>query len=405
MNAVIFSVARTIDSAYSFSTISIFQCQAHSVWSEDMSKRAYVTLAIWLALAQAANAQIKVGVAGPLTGPSKAFGRQFKIGASQAIEDFNSAGGILGQRLVADYADDAADVVQGAVVANDFVSKKINYVIGHFNSDVTLLASRIYEPAGILEITPSSTNSQITERGMWNIFRTCGRDDQQGEIAGIYIIQHFIGKNIAIVHNKTSYGQGLAEQTRSTMNLHGMKEVIFDTIDVGQTDYSDLIAKLKDLKVDLIYVAAEHTEAALLLRQMRSEGVGALMMGGDGFSTEEFAVIAGPAAKGTLMTFSPDPRRRPEAKDVVERFRAKRIEPEAFTLYSYAAMQVIKQAAEIARTADTKTVASTIITGARFKTVVGDLSYNKKGDITRYDYVMYVWQPDAGGKLIYTEIR
>jgi branched-chain amino acid transport system substrate-binding protein len=370
-----------------------------------MAKLASLGLALWLGLVSAAHAQLKVGVAGPLTGPSKAFGTQFKNGASQAIQDFNVTGGILGQKIIGVYGDDQADTVQGVAVANTFVAENVNYVIGHFNSDVTLLASKIYETAGILEITPSSTNTQITERGMWNIFRTCARDDQQGEVAGMYIVQYFSGKKVALVNNKTSYGSGLAEQVRSTINAHGMKEVLFDTIDVGQTDYSDLIAKLKDLNVDLVYLAAEHTEGASLLKQMRGEEVNAVLMGGDGFSTEEFAVLAGPAAKGTLMTFSPDPRKRPEAQDVVERFRAKRIEPEAFTLYSYAAMQVIKQAAEMAKTLDPRQVAAQIITGAKFKTVVGDLSYNKKGDITRYDYVMYIWQPDAGGKLVYAEIR
>jgi len=364
-----------------------------------------ISLGIWLVLAGVAQAQIKVGVAGPLTGPSRAFGTQFKNGASQAIEDINNAGGILGETISADYGDDAATVAKGLQIANQFVADKVNYVIGHFNSDVTLPASDIYEKNGILEITPASTNPEITERGMWNIFRTCGRDDQQGEVAGIYIIEHFNGKNIAVVDNQTIYGKGLADQVRATLRAHGTKEVLFDTIDVGETDYSNLIAKLKALKVDLIFVAAEHTEGALLLKQMRAKGDNAVMMGGDGFSTSQFAVLAGPAAKGVLMTFSPDPRLRPEAREVVERFRAKRIEPEAYTLYSYAAMQLIQEAAERTESANSKKIAAEIHTGARFKTVIGDLSFNQKGDITRFDYVMYIWEPDAGGKLIYKQIR
>jgi branched-chain amino acid transport system substrate-binding protein len=369
-----------------------------------MAKLAGVAFVISLILAVGARAQVIIGVAGPLSGPGKAYGTQFKNGASQAIEDINIAGGILNQKVIADYQDDESDPDLGKLVADTLVQDRVNYVVGHVDSDVTLPASLIYEAAGILEITPSSTNTLITERGMWNIFRTCGRDDQQGEIAGSYIVQHFNGKNIAIIDDGTKYGSGLAKETKAAINAHAMTEVLFDTVKVGQTDYSNLVAKFKDLNVDLVYMASEHTEAALLLKQMRSGGVNAVMMGGDGLSAYEFADIAGPAAEGTLMTFAPDPRDRPEAQDVVERFRAKRIEPEAYTLYSYAAVQVIKQAVEMARTLDSRKVATQIITGVKFKTVIGDLSYNKKGDITRYDYVMYRWQPDAGGKMIYREI-
>jgi branched-chain amino acid transport system substrate-binding protein len=364
-----------------------------------------VAFGLFLMFAGTAQAQITVGVAGPLSGPSRAFGTQFKNGAAQAIEDINNGGGLLGQKIVPDYRDDEANVAKGLKVANDLVQESAKFVIGHFNSDVTLPASAVYEKSGILEITPASTNPQITERGMWNMFRTCGRDDQQGEVAGIYIVEHFKGKNVAIVDNQTIYGKGLADQVRTTVHAHGIKEVLSDTIDAEQTDYSNLIAKLKNLKVDLIYVASEHTEGALLLKQMRAEGDNAVMIGGDGFSTSQFAVLAGPAAQGVLMTFSPDPRLRPEAREVVQRFRAKRIDPEAYTLYSYAAVQVIKQAAEIVKSPEPKMIATEMHTGVKFKTVVGDLSFNDKGDITRFDYVMYIWQADAGGKLVYTEIR
>ena len=353
-----------------------------------------------------ARAEVKIGVAGPLTGPSKVFGAQFRNGASQAVEDLNRSGGILNQKILAGYGDDAAERVQGVLVANKFVADGVKFVIGHFNSDVTLSASEIYQAHEMLEITPSATNTEITERGMWNIFRTCGRDDQQGEVAGIYIAQHLQGKNVALVHNKTSYGKGLAEHTKATINAHGIREVFFETIDIGQTDFSALIAKVEAMHVDLLYVATEHTEGALLLKQMRAAGLKTVLMGGDGLSTEEFAVLAGPAAaQGTLMTFSPDPRKRPEAQAVVEKFRAKRFEPEAYTLYSYAAVQVIKMAAEAVKSLEPQKVAQQIASGMKFKTVVGELSYNRNGDITRYDYVMYEWKPDAGGKLTYTEIK
>jgi branched-chain amino acid transport system substrate-binding protein len=127
------------------------------------------------------------------------------------------------------------------------------------------------------------------------------------------------------------------------------------------------------------------------------------LMGGDGITSDEFATVGGPGVAGTLMTYGPDPRNRPEAKDVVAKFRAKGFEPEAYTLYSYAGVQIIKQAAEAAKSLDPKKVAEAMHSGMHFKTVIGDISYDKKGDITRLDYVIYVWKKDASGKITYVE--
>ncbi len=138
---------------------------------------------------------------------------------------------------------------------------------------------------------------------------------------------------------------------------------------------------------------------------MRDQGVRAPLMGGDGITDDEFAAIAGPGAEGTLMTYGPDPRKRPEAKAVVEKFRAKNFEPQAYTLYSYAAVEIIKQAAEAAKSLDPKKVAEQIKSGMKFKTVIGELSYDKKGDVTRLDYVVYVWKKDPSGKITYAEIQ
>jgi branched-chain amino acid transport system substrate-binding protein len=130
-------------------------------------------------------------------------------------------------------------------------------------------------------------------------------------------------------------------------------------------------------------------------------------MGGDGITDDEFASVGGPGVEGTLMTFPPDPRNNPEAKAVVAKFRAMTppFEPQAYTLYSYAGVQIIKQAAEQAKSLDPKKVADAMHSGMKFKTVIGDISYDKKGDITRLDYVMYVWKKDDKGKITYTEMK
>jgi branched-chain amino acid transport system substrate-binding protein len=277
-------------------------------------------------------------------------------------------------------------------------------VIGHFNSGVTMPTSEIYQENNILQITPASTNPRITERNMWNIFRTCGRDDQQGAVAGDYIAQHFKEKKVAVVHDKTTYGQGLADETKKTMNAKGVREVLYEGINIGDKDFSALISKIKASNADLVFWGGLHTEGGLIVRQMRDQGVTAVLMGADGIASDEFASIGGPGVEGTLMTFGPDPRKRAEAKAIVDKFRAKNFEPETYTLYSYASLQIIKQAAEAANSLDPKKVAEKMSSGMTFKTVIGDISYDKKGDITRLDYVMYVWKKDASGKITYVEI-
>jgi branched-chain amino acid transport system substrate-binding protein len=362
-----------------------------------------LALGIAIALAGTASAQVKFGMAGPITGPSAATGAQMKNGVDQAVADINAKGGILGQKIAVEYGDDVSDPKQGVSVANKFAGDGVKFVIGDYNSGVTIPSSEVYQENGILQISPASTNPTVTERKMWNIFRVCGRDDQQGKVAGAYILKHFKGKKIAVVHDKTTYGKGLADETKKAINAGGMKEVLYEGINTGEKDYSALVSKIKQSGADLVYFGGLYTEGGLIVRQMRDQGVKAPLMGGDGITSDEFASVGGPGVEGTLMTYGPDPRHKPEAKMVVDEFRAKKFEPEAYTLYSYAGVQVIKQAAEAAKSLDPKKVAEKMHSGMKFKTVLGDLSFDKKGDITKLDYVMYIWKKDASGKVTYVE--
>ena len=362
-----------------------------------------VALGIAMATAGTAVAEVKIAVGGPITGPSAATGAQMKNGVDQAATDINAAGGILGQKISVSYGDDVSDPKQGVSVANKFSADGVKFVIGHYNSGVTIPSSEVYQENGILQITPASTNPTVTERKMWNIFRVCGRDDQQGQVAGEYIVKHFKGKKVAVVHDKTTYGKGLADETRKAMSKGGMKEVLYEGVNTGEKDYSALVSKIKQSGADLIYWGGLYTEGGLIVRQMRDQGVKAPLMGGDGITSDEFASVGGPGVEGTLMTYGPDPRNKPDAKKVVEEFRAKKFEPEAYTLYSYAGVQIIKQAAEAAKSLDPKKVAEKMHSGMPFKTVLGDLAFNSKGDITKLDYVMYIWKKDASGKIGYVE--
>ena len=372
-----------------------------------------LALGLGLALVGSAQAQVKFGVAGPLTGGSAAFGAQLKQGVEQAANDINAAGGILGEKIQLFVGDDRGDPKEGVSVANKFAADGVKFVIGHFNSGVTMPSSEVLADNGILQITPAATNPRITERGLWNIFRVCGRDDQQGGMAGAIIADKFKGKRVAIVHDKTTYGQGLADETRKALNARGVKEVMYEGVNKDDKDFTALVSKLKAANPDLVYWGGLHDTGGIILRQMRDQGLRAPMMGGDGLADDEFAAIAGPGADGTLMTFSPDPRTNPKNKTIVDLFRKRGFEPQAYTLYSYAAVQIMKQAAEEAKSLDPKKVADVIRSGRPFDTVLGTLSFDKKGDVSdqgylvdgkkKDRYVLYTWKKGPDGKISYFE--
>jgi branched-chain amino acid transport system substrate-binding protein len=360
----------------------------------------------------AASAQVRLGVGGPMTGGVAAFGAQLRQGVEQAVADINAQGGILGQKIELYIGDDRADPREGVSVANKFVADGVKFVIGHFNSGVTMPASDVYQENGMLVITPAATNPKVTERGMWNIFRVCGRDDQQGGLAGQIIAQRFKGKRVAIVHDKTTYGQGLADETRRSMAKGGLKDVLYEGVSKDDRDFTALISKIRQARADLVFWGGLHDAGGLIVRQMRAQGIKAPLMGGDGITDDEFAAIAGPGAEGTLMTFSPDPRTNPANKTIIELFRTKRMfEPQAYTLYSYAAVQIIKQAAEKANSLDPKKVAEVMHSGMVFNTVLGSISFDKKGDVSEYvvgnvkkdRYVLYIWRKGPDGRISYFE--
>ncbi|HWJ74104.1 MAG TPA: branched-chain amino acid ABC transporter substrate-binding protein [Kaistia sp.] len=358
-----------------------------------------LVLAASLAFSGAAHADIKIGVAGPLTGANAAFGAQLQKGAEQAVADINAKGGVLGQKLVVELGDDVSDAKQGVSVANKFVGDGVTFVVGHFNSSVSIPASEVYAENGILQITPASTNPTFTERSLWNTFRTCGRDDQQGAVAGKYIAENLKGKPVAIIHDKTTYGQGLADETKKALNAAGVTEVMYEGVNVGDKDFSALISKMKAAGVEIIYWGGLHTEGGLIVRQSAEQGLKATLFSGDGIVSNEFASIAGPAAEGTLNTFSPDPRNNPMATAAVKEFRDAGFEPEAYTLYSYASVQVIADAITKAGTADPQKVAEALKSGGPFETVIGPLSFDAKGDRTTADYVMWIWKKGDDGKI------
>ena len=349
------------------------------------------TLAI-LAAANAAQAQIKVAVAGPMTGKNASFGAQFRDGAQQAVDDINKAGGVLGQQLQLSIGDDACDPRQAVSVANQLASQGVKLVAGHFCSGSSIPASKVYAEEGVLEISPGSTNPDYTDKGSWATFRLCGRDDQQGQVAGDYIASHFKADKIAVLNDNTAYGKGLADQTEKELEAKGVKPALVAAYTPGEKDYSALVSRLKDAGIGVIYLGGYHTEAGLIIRQAKEQGMSPILVGGDALVTKEFWQIAGPAGEGAMMTFSPDLGKRPDAAAVVAKFKDRGIDPEGYTLYSYAAVQVWAEAAAKAGGTDPHKVADTLKTGGPWQSVVGPVSFDAKGDVQGPTYVFYVWK-------------
>jgi branched-chain amino acid transport system substrate-binding protein len=349
--------------------------------------------AIGASTARAQN--LNIATAGPMTGEYAAFGDQMRHGAQKAVHDINAKGGVLGKNLALSIGDDACDPKQAVAVANDFVSKGIIFVAGHFCSGSSIPASSVYHEEGILQMTPASTNPKFTEdpaaAGWGTVFRTCGRDDQQGAFAGPWIAQHFKGKNVAVIDDKSTYGKGLADLTRTAMNAAGLKEALDDEITAGDKDYSALVSKLKAANIDVIYFGGYHPEAALIVKQSREQGLNAQLLSGDSLNTQEFATLAGAAADGVMFTNAAEARNLPSAKDVVDAFRKDGFEPEGYTLSTYAAIQVWAQAVAKAGTTDAKKVADTL-RSQTWDTVIGKLGFDAKGDLTSSTYVWYVFK-------------
>lgn len=353
-------------------------------------KNLAVGLLAVLLFAPLAHAEMIIVAQGSMTGQDATSGEQMQNGASAAVEAINAGGGVLGQKLRLVIKDDACDPKQGVSVANSLGDGKVFAVIGPTCSGTAIPAAKIFNEEGIVMISPSATSPQLTEQGLNNVFRTCGRDDQQGAAVAAYIIKHHKNEAVAIIDDKTAYGHGIADEVRHNLSKAQASEKMNWSITRGERDYASLIAKLKENKIAVVFFGGYHTEAGLIVRQMRDAGVANLFISDDDLTTREFWSITGAAGEGAMMSFSPDPRVKSEATDAVKRIRAKGFEPEGLTLYSYAAVQALAEAVRRAGAWDTNKTAAALHSGS-YATVIGDLTFDAKGDIINPDYILYRW--------------
>ena len=332
---------------------------------------------------------IKIGIAGPITGDQAKMGMDFKNGVSLAVEEWNEKGGILGKKIKVIIADDQHDPKQAVSVANKLVNEGAIGVIGHFNSSCSIPASDVYNRSGIPMITPASTNPKLTEKGYKGVFRICGRDDQQGKIASDFVINYLNLKDVAILHDKTTYGQGLANEFKKFISGK-VKVVYYGGIIQGDKDFKMVLSAVKEKKPELIFFGGIYPEAGLLVKQAKELGLKVTFMSGDGTIDPKFIEIAGiQAAEGTYLTFSPDPKNNSSAKGFIEKYQSKYKEVGPYSIYAYDAANIMLSAIKEAHSTEGKAIIN-MLHLMEFNGALGKIMFDSKGDVTVARYVVWI---------------
>ena len=352
------------------------------------------------ALPASAHAQaVRIGVGAPLSGPDTVYGNAVFLGVEQAITDLGA--GFAGRRAVAVPRDDKNDPKKGAEVAEGFVAAKIDLVVGHVSSAVTVPASTIYAEAGALMITPTSEAPLVTDRGLATIFRTCGRADEDTAVAARFVAAR--RARVALIHDRSGGGKDFADGVRQRLGQVGIRDVYYGSFEKGSRDVGALAGRIKASRADLVVFGGAAADAGVLAKQLREVGSRAVLLGGAAMASDDFASAAGPAADGALVVFPEDPRSRPAAADLLHRLQAKSIEPDFPVFYAYAAVQVIAQASSAVGSLEPGKIAAAMHDGRSFATVLGDLGFDAKGDPIVSDFAVYVWHRGASGRMAIDE--
>ncbi|MFT0548213.1 branched-chain amino acid ABC transporter substrate-binding protein [Allopusillimonas ginsengisoli] len=344
---------------------------------------------------------IKIAVAGPFTGALTQYGTMVKEGVDTAIEQINASGGVLGKQLEAVSIDDGCEPKQGPVVANRVVNDGIHYVVGHVCSGATIAATDIYNNEGVVMVTPSATSPAVTDGKNYEmIFRTIGRDDQQGPAAAKFIAEKIKPTKVAVLHDKQSYGQGIASAVKKDLEAAGIDVVLFEGINAGDSDYSAVITKLKSAGVDFVYYGGYHPEMGLLLRQGAEQGLKTQFMGPEGVGNPDINAIGGATVEGMLVTLPADFTADASNAAIVKAFKDKGRDPSgAFQLTAYSATKAIADGITGVGKDDPIKVAAYLHANS-VKTPIGEISWNKQGDLNDFKFDIFVWHKD-GSKSVY----
>jgi branched-chain amino acid transport system substrate-binding protein len=348
-----------------------------------MRQRHFCALAVVFAsvLSGPVAADVAIGFANPLSGPNAATGGRNLAAVTQAVEDLNARGGVLGQPVRLVEADDACGLEQAVAAARELVAAGVRFVVGHLCSHSSLLAAGIYEANDVLMISPGSTHPRLTEEGRRNVFRLIGRDDLQGALAADFLARHYRDRNLAIVHDGSVYGAGLAAQTRRRLRQLGVMEEFYTSYTPAEHDYAALAERLQRHAVDVLFVGGYGPDAGAIVRSVRAGSDDVQVVGGDALGGEEFWKIAGEAGEGTIFST------RPAVRTAV---RVRGLGPGNVGIGAYAAVEVWAEAVERAGTTDLARVADELRRG-RFQTVLGIVAFDDKGDLRSAGWQMQIW--------------
>lgn len=360
-----------------------------------------VIIALFIGCGQQQANVIRIGVVAPLTSDQAEIGIDLKNGAVMAVEEANAAGGVLGKKLEVAQMDDKHDPKEAVAVAQKLITDPLVVaVVGHLNSNCSIPASSKYHEAHIAMISPASTNPELTKKGYPEIFRVCATDAFQGPFGAEFAIKNLGNKRIAVLHDRSQYGQGLADEFRKAVNQLGLKELIFEGITQGDRDFNAILTKVKSLNPDLIYFGGMYPEGGLLAKQMRELGIKAQYMGGDGLYVPGYIDIAGKNAEGSIMTFLAPPWDEfPAAKAFVSKFVPKYGQIKTYAPFAYDAANIIIDAIKRAGTTDRAAIVKAIHETKDFNGVVGITNFDEKGDTT--NKAMFIYTVKDGKFVLY----
>lgn len=362
----------------------------------------YTVLSLWIVLPMLSilmlgscskkEEMIKLGVVGPMTGDQSKMGLDVKNGTELAVKEWNRKGGVLGKKIELLVEDDQHDPKQAVAVANKLVNAGAAGIIGHFNSSASIPASAVYNKSKVPMITPASTNPQLTEQGFEYVFRVCGRDDQQGLVAAVFVSDVLKLKKVAVIHDKTTYGQGLADEFKKALG-DKVAVVYYSGVIQGDKDFRSVLTAIKGKKPELLYFGGIYPEGGLLIKQARELGINIPFMSGDGVIDQKFIEIAGPASEGSYLTFSPDPANIPGAKDFLNSYKSIYGEAGPYSIYAYDAANIMLQAIADTQSTDGEKIIKTIH-NMKHSGALGELQWDVKGDVLRSPYI--VWTTKNG---------
>jgi branched-chain amino acid transport system substrate-binding protein len=338
---------------------------------------------------QASGGTIKIGLAGVRQGGDGQIGVSMMNGSQIAIDEWNAKGGVLGKQIEPDVIDDGGSGQQAVSAAQSLIDAGVAAVIGHFNSSCTLPASRLYNDAKLLEISPGSTNPQYTEQGFPYAFRICGRDDQQGTVIANYLHDQLKVTKIAILDDKTTYGEGIAKIVKDAFEAKGGQVVMFQGVDAGDFDFRANISVAQGAGAQALMWGGMYKGGGPLCVQMREAGFNVPFISDDGCMDQKFADTVGADAKDVYVTFGKDYTHSPAAQAFIAAYEKKYNEHVgSYSIYGYDAAQVIFTAMQKAGSTDTDKVAA-VLKSQPFDTIQGQVEFDSKGDLKAADYIIW----------------